>query len=93
VSEASDGGRPYEGTYEYNEGDLACGDEDIRESCTWFLSDMNDRILIYFELPGSEPGNYILRKIYRLDELSDKKLVFSYELTSGHRWTEEYVRQ
>lgn len=87
-----DPGSETRGSYTYQEGKLACGSETVMESCTWFCSELNNEILIYFELPGSKPRAYIIRKIYKLEQLTPDRLIFTYKVYPDYTWREEFIR-
>lgn len=81
------------GTYIYQEGKLSCGSNNIMEAGDWFIAETSSGIHFYFEHSDSEPGNYNIVKIFKLEELTQNTLVFTYELNTGHKWREEYIRE
>ena len=84
------------GNYLYKEGTIACGTENTLESCTFFMQEEQGAVKIYFELPGSEPLNYKIKKIYTVEQLTPTTLIFSYKVQSGntvHVWQEFYKRK
>ena len=84
------------GSYTYKEGSSACGTETILESCTFFMEEEQDAVRIYFELPGSEPFNYKVKKIFTVEQLTPTTLTFSYKVQSGNTvyvWREFYKQK